>query len=382
MQNWKKGKMKITLPKIKFDPEKVLENLMNPLIAIFLGILISEVFLAVLGYDALAALRALIVGSVGSQYAIATSLSKAVPLILSGLAFAVAARAKIFNIGTEGQFYMGALIAVWLGTSFTVWSPIHITLILIVAFFGGALIALPAALLKVYRGINEVITTIMMNWIAYYFVKYVVSKILADPNKPYRTITINNSATFPTMLQGTDLTYAIFISILFAILTYIYMWLTVDGYEIRAVGLNPTAAEYAGINIKMTIIKAMLVSGGLAGVGGAIHVMATVKYIDSALTYIMNYGFDGITVSLLGRNHPLGIIFSAIFLGGLRASTPAMQIIAKIPKEIAIVMQGIIIVIVAIPSLIDLFKKPAVEIEEISETESEHEKLQKIEGGD
>ncbi len=358
-------KFKITLPKFKFDPNTLLEQISNPLIAVVVGLIISDIFLAIMGFDAIAATQALLRGSIGSQYAIASTLSKSVPLMLSGLAFAVAARAKIFNIGTEGQFYMGALIAVIIGSMFTVWSPVHILIIIIVAFLAGGLLALPAALLKVYRGVNEVITTIMLNWIAYYLVKYIASHIIYDPNKPYKTVDVSHTATFPSLISKTDLTFAIFISILFAILVYFYMWLTVDGYEIRAVGLNPHAAEYAGINVKLTTIKALVVSGGLAGIGGALHIMATVHYFDTALTYIMNYGFDGITVSLLGRNHPIGIIFSAIFLGGLRAASPAMQIFAKIPKEIVVVSQGIIILIVAIPSIIDLFRKQEISVEEI-----------------
>ncbi|MGQ4892256.1 MAG: ABC transporter permease [Candidatus Njordarchaeia archaeon] len=356
--------LKLHLPKIRFNIVDIYEKSLNPVIAVILGIVISNIFLVITGYNPFLATRALILGSIGTPFSIASSLSRSVPVMLTGLAFAVAARAKLFNIGTEGQFYMGALVAVLIGAYFTVWTPIHMLIIFIASFIVGMLWALPAALLKIYRGINEVISTIMLNWIAYYFILFIVVRVIYDPAYPYKSVRVNNSATFPQLMYGTDLTYAIFAAVIFAFLTYVYLWLTVDGYEIRAVGSNPHAAKYAGVNSNMVIMKAMLISGGLAGLGGALHIMSVAKYIDATMSNITNYGFDGITVSLLGRNHPIGIIFAAIFLGGLKAANPRMQIEAGVPKEIAQISQGIIILFVAIPSIIDLFKKPKAEIEE------------------
>ena len=370
-------KFKISMPRVKFDIMDIYEKSLNPIIAIMLGILASDIYLVLTGYNPVLATRALVMGSIGTPFSIASTLSRSIPVLLTGLAFGVAARAKLFNIGGEGQFYMGALTAVLVGSYFTVWTPVHMTIIFILSFLAGVLWALPAALLKIYRGINEVISTIMLNWIAYHFVMFMVSKIIYDPAYPYKSVPIRSSARFPQMVYGTDLTYALFAALLFAVIVYLYMWYTVDGYEIRAVGLNPHAAKYAGINVNYAILKAMLISGGLAGLGGALHIMSIGIYIDATLSNIANYGFDGITVSLLGRNHPIGIIFGAIFLGGLKAAIPRMQIEAKIPKEMAQITQGIIILFIAIPSIIDLFRKPEAKIEEIEE-----EKLETVHEGE
>ena len=348
---------RIRAPQIKFDIMDIYEKSLNPIFAVILGIVASNLFLLLTGYNPVLATRALIMGSIGTKFSLASTLSRSIPVLLTGLAFGVAARAKLFNIGGAGQFYMGALIALLIGSFFTTWTPIHMVIIFICSFLAGAIWALPAALLKIYRGINEVISTIMLNWIAYHFVMFVVSKVIYDPAYPYKSVPINSSARFPLLVYGTDLTYALFAALFFAIIVYLYMWYTVDGYEIRAVGLNPHAAKYAGINVNFAILKAMLISGGLAGLGGALHIMSVGRYIDATLSNVANYGFDGITVSLLGRNHPIGIIFGAIFLGGLRAAIPRMQIEARIPKEMAIVSQGIIILFMAIPSIIDLFRK-------------------------
>jgi len=360
-------KAKLPLPQLHIDLRSIYEKMLNPVIASVMGLLLANLVLILTGYNPAIAMRALIIGSFGSQFAIASTLSRAVPIMFTGLAFAVAARAKLFNIGTEGQFYLGAITAVILGYYIKVFSILHIFLIMIVAFIVGALWALPAAVLKVYRGVNEVISTIMLNWIAYYLLMYLVLDVFYDPAYPYKSVRINSSAEFPLLIPKTDLTYAIFVSILVAIIIYVYMWLTVEGYELRAVGLNETAAKYAGINVKLVTLKAMLISGGLAGLGGAVHVMSLTKFINATLTNVINFGFDGITVSLLGRNHPIGIIFSAIFLGALRAANPVMQIQAGVPKEIVIIMQGIIILFIAIPSLIDLVMKKKIVLEEIEE---------------
>jgi len=322
------------------------------LIAIFVGFLIGAIVLIAFGYDPLNAYYWLFQGALGSTYGIASTLRYATPIMLTALTFALGTRTGIFNIGAEGSFYFGAIAAV----IFTnIWANMWFGLLMGMVL--GALWALPAAVLKVYRGVHEVISTIMLNWIGWFFVLWLIVGPYANPNDPNKTIRIPVSARMPVI--GYGLSIAIIFAVAAAILTYFLLWHTTLGFGMRASGMNPKAARYAGVNPKKAVMWSFILGGLLSGLGGAMKIMGEgpTYAISQGGANIYGFGFDGIGVSLVGRNHPLGIILAALFFGMLRAGTALMQAEAQVPLEIIKVIQGIIVITVAIPGLYDLVKK-------------------------
>ncbi len=331
-----------------------IKPIMESLIAVVIGVIIGAIVLKLSGYSPVKAYTALVKGAVGSAYGWSMTLSAATPIILTALTFAISARTGIFNIGAEGTVYFGAIAAIVFTNMFAnpLWG-------LIGGIIAGILWALPAALLKVYRGVHEVISTIMLNWIAFYTALYLVLGPLANPNDPNKTLEVPASARLPLLMRGSELSLAFIIAIAAAIITYYILWHTVLGFELRASGYNERAARYGGINPKRAIIWSFLIGGIMSGIAGATEVMGRPPSyaISQGMANIRGYGFDGIGVSLVGRNHPIGIIFSGIFFGALKAGATYMQIDAGVPLEMVKVVQGIIVVAVAVPGLWDLVKK-------------------------
>jgi len=329
-----------------------LKPFIESIIAVFIGFLIGAIVLLAFGYDPFEAYYWLFKGALGSTYGIASTLKFATPILLTALTFAVGARTGIFNIGAEGSFYFGAIAAV----IFTnVWANMWFGLAM--GMLLGAMWALPAAVLKVYRGVHEVISTIMLNWIGWFFVLWLIVGPYANPNDPNKTIRIPEAARMPEL--GYGLSVAIIFAILAAVLTYFLLWHTTMGFGMRASGMNERAAKYAGMSPKMAIMSSFLIGGLLSGLGGAMKIMGEgpTYAISQGGANIYGLGFDGIGVALVGRNHPLGSILAALFFGMLRAGTALMQAKAQVPLEIIKVIQGIIVITVAIPGLYDLLKK-------------------------
>jgi ABC-type uncharacterized transport system permease subunit len=329
-----------------------LRPFVESLIAILVGFIIGAIVLVSFGYDPLAAYYWLFQGALGSTRGIASTLKYATPIMLTALTFAIGTRTGIFNIGAESSFYFGAIAAV----IFTnIWANMWFGLLM--GMLLGALWALPAAVLKVYRGVHEVISTIMLNWIGWFFVIWLIVGPYANPNDPNKTIRIPEAARLPEI--GYGLSIAIVIAVIAAVLTYFLLWHTTTGFGMRASGINQKAARYAGMNPKMAVMWSFLIGGLLSGLGGAMKIMGEGPgyAISQGGANIYGFGFDGIGVSLVGRNHPLGIILSALFFGMLRSGTALMQAEAQVPLEIIKVIQGIIVITVAIPSLYDLVKK-------------------------
>jgi len=322
-----------------------------------MGFLFGGILLAVLGYNPLLAYYYMFYGALGSISNVTDMLGNAAPLILTALTFAVGVRAGLFNIGAEGQVYAGAAAAVY-ASYYILPAGIHLGFALILAGVAGALVAIPTFLLKAYRGVNEVITTIMMNWIAYFGVLWISIVLLVDPSRPEKTISVLPSSRFPDFLLGNVATSALLFALLIAVRFYAYLWLTPSGYELRSVGLNPDAARFSGINPKRPLLYALLIGGASAGFAGAVQVAGrtTPFALYTSLTNVINYGYNGIGVALIGRNHPLGIIISGLFFGTLQAGFSTVQLYARVPFEIMQVIEGIIIFAVAGPEIYKRFR--------------------------
>ena len=323
---------------------------------VFVALLIGGIFVFIAGRNPLSAYAALLKGAFGSWYSLGETLVYATPLILTGLAIALAYRCNLFNIGAEGQLIVGMIAAAWIGTWAGIPPVLHAVLVLMGAILAGGIWGGIAGVLKAKTGAHEVINTIMLNYLALYFSHYLVTKpLIAPPGTSPMTRTIAGGAMFPQFVQWffphsySRLNMGLFVALLACLAVYLLLWKTTLGYEIRAVGFNQEAARYGGMKVSRTIILAMAFSGALAGLGGATVVQGVQhKFFD--LFGFPGYGFDGIAVALIGRNHPVGIIFGAILFGALYNGAQQMQSVSNIPKEIIGVVQGTIILFVAVES--------------------------------
>jgi len=333
-----------------------LNPVMEPVLAGLVGLLVGALLMRIWGHNPWKAYQALFVGAFGNFYGLADSLAYGTPLILTALTFSICARAGMFNIGAEGQVYLGAMAAITVGY-ISLPAGWHLIVGLLFAMIAGAAWSLGPAILKITRGVHEVISTIMFNWISRFLCFYLIANVLVDPIRAEKTISIPKSARFPILVRGTDLSYAIFAAVAFALVIYFVLWHTVTGYEVRAAGLNPTAARYGGINAKRTMLLSFILGGMGAGLAGAAVVMGLPPtYAEiTGLGYTMGKGFDGMAVAMVGRNHPIGILFSAFFFGGLTAGGRAMQGVG-VPLEMVRVVEGIIVVAMAIPGLVRLLR--------------------------
>jgi len=328
-------------------------ELKKTIIAGVIGFAVGALIIMLFGYDPISAYRALLNGAFGDLYSISESLANATPLILTALTFAIGFRGGMFNIGAEGQLYLGALAAIAV-SFFHLPAAMGFALSLIFAVLAGIIWSLPVAILKATRGVHEVISTIMLNWISQFLCFYFISEILVDPQRAEKTLSVADGIRIPLLVPGTSLSYGIFISLLAAIIVYLLLWRTVSGFDIRAIGHNPLAATYAGIEKWKTILLIFTTGGLTAGLGGAVHVMGRppVYAVYSGMPSIKGLGFEGLAVAMVGRNHPIGIIFAAIFFGGLLSGGRIMQLFAQVPLEMVRVVEGIVVLFLAVPELV------------------------------
>ncbi|WP_371152620.1 ABC transporter permease [Buchananella felis] len=289
------------------------------------------------------------------------SLTNAVPLILAGLGLAVGFRSGLFNIGAQGQLILGAIFATWVALHVQLPYGLHLLLAAAAAVVGGALWAAIAGVLKARTGANEVIVTIMLNSIAGFLVLYLLKfeTFIGAGNTNPKSLPVPATAQYP-LLAGSS--YRIHVGFLVAIVAAIFVWWLLErstwGFEFRATGLNPHAARTAGISVERVTVLAMLVSGGLAGLAGTAPVLATEKVLTNGVAG--SFGFDAITVALLGRSRPLGTVLAGLLFGALRAGGVLMQTSTRIPIDIVLVVQSVIVLLIAAPPLVRaIFRLPA-----------------------
>jgi general nucleoside transport system permease protein len=343
-----------------FLPEKTTEGIKSlslSLISILMALVIGAVIIGMLGLDPAKAYSAMLKGSLSNMNAIAETLVKTTPLIFTGLSFALAKRCGLINIGAEGQLFMGGFLATLVSISLEGLPMfIHLPLAILAGFVGGGLWGLLAAWLKIRFGASEVITTIMLNYIAIHWVSFLVTGPMKEigGNMP-QTAPIPTSAVLPRILGGTRLHLGIIIALLAVCIFYYFLWKTTTGYETRVVGINSEAAKYAGMKPNRNALLAMFMAGGFAGLAGMSEILGI--QLRMYQNFSPGYGFDGIAVALLGQNMPLGIIASAILFGILRSGANMMQLAAKVPNSIVYIIQALVILFVVGTNLINIIKK-------------------------
>ncbi|MEQ1941805.1 ABC transporter permease [Mesorhizobium sp. VNQ89] len=314
-------------------------TLLYPVAAILVTFAITALLVLAAGASPFSVFFLVWKGAAGSQFALLETLTRATPLIFTGLAVAVAFRAKLWNIGAEAQLYIGAVVTVVLGTgALPLPSFILIPVIMIAAMAAGALLLLGPAILKTRFGVDEVVTTLLLNFIVLLFVSMLLEGVLKDPmgmGWPQSSRVIAD-AQLPRIVQGRRLHYGFVIALVSAVILWIVMKKTALGYEMRAVGHNPQAASFAGIPVNRVLMKTALLSGGIAALAG----FSEVSGLKGNLTLDLSpgFGYTGIVVAMLAMLNPLGVVVSAIFVAGIFVGADAMSRTAGVPSYIADVM--------------------------------------------
>jgi simple sugar transport system permease protein len=310
-----------------------------PIAAIAATLVIASVLVLAAGASPFSVFYLVARGAAGSQFALLETLTRATPLIFTGLAVAVAFRARLWNIGAEAQLYIGAVVTVVLGTGvLPLPSALLLPIIALAAMAAGALLLLGPAILKTRFGVDEVVTTLLLNFIILLFVSMLLEGPLKDPTGlgwP-QSPKVVAEAQLPRLIQGKRLHFGFVMAIAAAVLTWIVMKKTALGYEMRAVGHNAEAARFAGIPVNRVLAKTALLSGGLAALAG----FSEVSGLKGNLTLDLSpgFGYSGIVVAMLAMLNPLGVILSAIFVAGIFVGADAMSRTARVPSYIADVM--------------------------------------------
>ena len=327
------------------------------IVAILLAFLTGAIVLLATGHSPIDAYIAVIRGAFGDIYGIGQTFTQSTPIIFTALAFIFAFKCGLFNIGGEGQLLIGGFTAALAGIYFGgLPAYIHAPLAVLAGAAGGALWGLIPGILKAKLGAHEVITSMMLSYVALYITSYMVNyPFIAPPGWVAQTVPITPSAELPRILPPTQLSAAIYIAIGMAALVALVLDRTVLGYEVRAVGLNPSAAESNGINVKNTMILAFVLSGALAGLGGAGEILGVHRRFISGFS--PGYGFDGLAVGLIGGLNPIGAVLAAILIGALRAGGMTMNTLTGVPIDIVSVLQGLVVLFVAAPRLINYLSR-------------------------
>jgi general nucleoside transport system permease protein len=339
---------------------KYFRELIFPVIAILAAFVVGGLLVAFIGDDPILTYRLLIGSALSWPDGIGYTLFYATPLVFTGLAVAVGFRCGLLNIGAEGQLTIAAFTTAWAGIAFANASPwILIPIGCVVAIVSGGVWGMIPGVLKARFGSHEVINTIMMNFIAASVVSALTQTYFKERGDPIvETLAIGNGAHIPRFGQiipgfpaRIPLNAAFILAVLACVLVYVFLWRTKWGYEIRATGQNPLAAEYGGISVRKQIVLGMTISGALAGMVAVNEVLGyRYRYYQG---FSPQYGFTGIAVALLGRNHPAGVLLGALFFGALARGSLFVDIFTdKVSKDLVLVLQALVILFVAAEALL------------------------------
>lgn len=336
-------------------------SLLIPAVAIILGLLVGAIVMLAGGYDPILAYSSLLDRLFSSPYNMGEAVRAITPLIFTGLAVSFAFRTGLFNIGVEGQFVMGMTGATIIGVLLDLPWYIHAPLAIIAGAVFGGLWAGIAGYLKAKRGVNEVISSIMLNWIALFLSNFIVTRfLLMEGTQKSKMVHESALVKIDWLIKLTDnarMHWGTIIALIGVVVFYVVLWRTKQGYELRAVGHNPDAAMYAGMNVKVTMVKSMFISGMFAGLGGVFEILGVFGN-QTVMAASPGYGFDGIAVALLGGNTPIGVVLGAVLFGGLSYGSAGMSFGAGVPPEVVRIVIGSIIFFVASHGLVKWFLKP------------------------
>lgn len=312
-----------------------------PLVSVLLAFVIGAVIIASLGANPGEAAVFLFKGAFGTPANMATTLVKASPLIFTGLCACFAYRCGVFNLGGEGQFIMGSIAACWIATTWGLEGPAATILCMV----GGALVgglwgAIPG-ILKITRGLNEMIVSIMLNYVATLFMGLIYTSLLREGNVP-QTAAVPDATQLARIVPNLRVTWGIIIALAVAVLVQYFLFSTSKGFQLRAVGLNMTAAQFNGFAVKKYILFSFIISGAIAGLGGSVELLGTQYRLISG--YAVGFGFDGVAMALIGQLNPLATVVVAYFFAVLRTGANTMQAGTGVPTSVVDIIQALVIV--------------------------------------
>ncbi|MFP4010617.1 MAG: ABC transporter permease [Spirochaetaceae bacterium] len=332
-----------------------------PFIGFLAALVILLLIVLAVGERPSKAVEAILRMTTGNPSRLATVLSQAIPLFLAGIAVAIAFRASVFNIGAEGQYFFGGFVGALAGIYLQLPAFLHIPVVVLASMLGGAMYAAIPALLKVTRGVHEVITTIMFNSIAVLLVNFLVNRpfsgIEGGESLEPQTAAIQETALFGRLNplfralgwkvgDHVYLDYSLVVAIVMGFLLWFLIFKTRYGFEIRAVGTAPDASRYAGMRIERVQVGAFLLSGGLAGLIGLQEIFAIRGFYSYEIA--RNLGFDGIAIALIGRNNPVGVVFGALLFSFLKQAGYGLQLYTSVPNSVTDVITGVMIIIIVV----------------------------------
>lgn len=334
---------------------KNMSELGKSLAAIGIALLIGALFILLSGESPVRAYGALLKGALGSPKSIANTISKSIPLAFTGLAVALGSRCGMLNIGAEGQLHAGAIAAVLTSLSLA-FLPAPLVMILSVAagIAAGMLVGSIPGIFKTKLNTSEVIVAIMLNYICTLFTSWLVNGPVKAEGSAAQTHVVPESVWFSRLIPQTQLTSSLFLLLAIALALYIFLWKTSIGYQLRAVGANASAAGTAGIKVNLFMVMSMVLSGGLAALAGVTEVFG--KYHRFIEGFSPSFGFTGIAVAILGRNHPVGVLLTALLFGIMDMGALRMSRVTNVSTNMITVVQSLVILLVAAPELIKWHK--------------------------
>lgn len=337
---------------------KAIRTLLLQVISIIFGLLVGAIAIKLSGRSVVDAYTALYNGAFVGRTSLELTILNAIPLVFTGLSIALGFRAGLFNIGAEGQLILGGIAATWVGTTLNVGPVFTTALALMAAAAAGLIWAFPAAWLRAKKGAHEVITTLMLSYIALHLMNFVRKNWLYDPQSTTESsITVNENAKLVLInkvlpffeLGNTRVHTGVLIAIGVVVVMWFFLYKTIWGFEVRIVGDNTSAASASGVSVSRTIILSLCLGGVLAGLGGGVQLLGL--YHRISVDSFVGLGFTGFFIALLAQNQPLGMIPAAIFFGALRAGALNMQFQANVPMSLTEFLQGILILFIAVPVL-------------------------------
>lgn len=349
------GNREVRIEKKKRLESPLFQKILGIFLAMVLVLVVTGVIIALSGQNPILAFQYMLYGAFGSKNSISETLIKAVPLLLAALGLTICYRTGLTSIGSEGQIVIGGLMATIAGV-YMGGLPrlILIPLCFLLGMIGGGLWAAIAGFLKAKLGVSEVINTIMLNYIATYFVSFLVDGPLREPPGFYpQSSLLSENATLGILLPGTRMHSGVIVAVIGVVIVYLLLWKLPIGYQMRAVGNNPIAARTNGINVAKNMVLAMFLSGAFAGLAGSIEIMGMNHRLMNGFS--SSYGFDAMAVALLGGLHPVGVTIAAVFFGALRVGANTMQRALQVPVSLVNVIQGLVILFVLMQYILSNF---------------------------
>ena len=321
--------------------KKSLTSFLVPVLSVVLAFAIGAIIMVALGANPVKALSSLFRGAFGTTAAIGTTLNKATPLIFTALCACFAYKCGVFNLGGEGQFLFGATMGFVVVHCLNLTGIVGILVALVVGAIAGGIWGMIPGILKITRGLNEMIISIMLNYVATLFMGVIYTSWIRDTNMP-QTPSVDTSLMLAKVIPGMRFTWSFVIAVVVGLVLYYCLYWTSSGFKLRAVGLNMTASRFNGFPVKRFILLSFVISGAMAGLGGAADLLGTQYRLING--YGAGYGFDGVAMALIGQLHPVATVVVAIFFAALRVGSTSMQVSTGVPTSVSDIIQALVIV--------------------------------------